>query len=57
MAPRYPIELERRVDRALAGTEATDAQKIQIVEIIEAAQHEAGPLRARLPCSTHRRAV
>ena len=48
VAPRYPAELERRVDRALVGTEATLAQKMQIVEILETAQRETAPLRARL---------
>lgn len=45
VAARYPEALEKRVDDALAGTNTTLEQKIEIVGILEAALHDIRPLR------------
>lgn len=47
VAAPYPEALERRVDAALAGTDATLDQKIEIVGILEMALNEVQPLRDR----------
>lgn len=47
VASRYPDALERRVDAALAGTDATLDQKIEIVLILETALDDVRPLRDR----------
>ena len=47
VAARYPEALERRVDKALAGTDTTLDQKIEIVGILETALHDMQSLRDR----------